>query len=66
MEHFILLLSNPGDVVLDPFMGSGSTGVAARRNNNNRTFIGVELNKDYIELATQRIREVDSDESEDN
>lgn len=66
MEHFILLLSNPGDVVLDPFMGSGSTGVAARRNNNNRSFIGVELNKDYIELATQRIREVEPDEPENN
>lgn len=64
MEHFILLLSNPGDTVLDPFMGSGSTGVAARRNGNNRNFIGVELSKEYMDYAAQRIKEVDSDVSE--
>jgi len=64
MEHFVLLLSNPGDTVLDPFMGSGSTGVAARRNGNDRKFIGIELSPEYIELATQRIKEVDPDENE--
>lgn len=64
MEHFVLLLSNPGDTVLDPFMGSGSTGVAARRNGNGRKFIGIELSPEYIELATQRIKEVDPDENE--
>ena len=40
-------------VVLDPFMGSGSTGIACLR--NNRKFIGVEINKDYIKIARERI-----------
>ena len=66
MEHFILLLSNPGDTVLDPFMGSGSTGVAARRNGNNRNFIGIELSQEYMDYATQRIKEVDTVAHEDN
>ncbi len=66
MEHFIHILSNPGDTVLDPFMGSGSTGVAARRNNNNRNFIGIEINKQYLDIASRRIKEVEPDESSDN
>lgn len=53
MEHFIKLLSNPGDTVLDPFMGSGSTGVAAL--NAKRNFIGIELNEEYFNLAYKRI-----------
>ena len=56
MEHFVKLLSNDGDTVLDPFMGSGSAGVAAVR--NNRNFIGVELNSDYYKTANQRIQGV--------
>lgn len=55
MEHFIQLLSNEGDVVLDPFMGSGSTGVAAVR--NHRNFIGVELDPEYYAIAQNRINE---------
>ena len=47
--------SNPGDVVLDPFMGSGSTGVACV--NTNRDFIGIELDKNYFEIAENRINE---------
>ena len=56
MEHFIRLLSNDGEMILDPFMGSGSTGVAAIR--NNRNFTGVELNENYFQMATKRIQEV--------
>jgi DNA modification methylase len=62
MEHFVTLLSNPGDTVLDPFMGSGSTGVAARRNGNDRKFIGIELSDEYLEYARKRILEVESNE----
>jgi adenine-specific DNA-methyltransferase len=46
--------SNPGDVVLDPFCGSGSTLLAAR--NLNRRFLGIELSKQYFDLAEQRLR----------
>lgn len=42
--------------VLDNCMGSGSTGVAAKQ--LNRNFIGMELNKEYFEIAKQRIKEV--------
>lgn len=45
--------SDQGDTVLDPFMGSGSTAVAAR--DMNRHFIGFELDADYFKLARQRI-----------
>lgn len=45
--------SNEGDVVLDLFMGSGSTGVACI--NTNRNFIGIELDKDYFNIAKERI-----------
>ena len=43
----------PGGVVLDPFMGSGSTAVSARR--LKRNFIGFEISKDYCELAKRRL-----------
>lgn len=41
--------------VLDPFAGSGTTGVVALR--HNRDFIGIELNPDYAEMARNRIRD---------
>lgn len=53
LEQYILLSSNENDVVLDPFMGSGSTGIACR--NTNRNFIGIELNEDYFDVAKERI-----------
>ena len=53
ITHFIELLSNPGEWILDPFMGSGTTGVVAKK--TDRNFIGVEINKDYYEMAKSRI-----------
>ena len=47
--------SNEGDVVLDPFMGSGTTAIAAIR--SNRHYIGFELNKEYFDRAQRRIKE---------
>lgn len=53
MEDILLTLSEVGSVVLDPFMGSGSTGVACV--NTNRNFIGIELDDEYFEIAEKRI-----------
>ena len=53
MKYLIEVSSNENDTVLDPFMGSGSTGVACA--NTNRNFIGIELDKNYFETAKCRI-----------
>lgn len=50
--------TNEGDIVLDPFMGSGTTGLAALE--LNRKFIGIEMNNEYFELSKQRILEKSS------
>lgn len=56
IRHFIEILSNPNDTVLDPFMGSGTTGVVAKK--TDRDFIGIELNKEYFNIAKNRIQEI--------
>lgn len=53
MQHFVEILSNPGDNILDPFMGSGTTGVVSKR--AGRNFIGIELNSEYYNIAKSRI-----------
>ena len=53
LEYLIKTFSNEGDLVLDNCMGSGSTGVACK--NTNRNFIGIELDKNYFEIAKNRI-----------
>jgi len=52
----LLASTQPGDTVFDPFMGSGTTGVAAI--NLNRTFIGAELDEEYARIAENRIKSV--------
>jgi len=52
-EFFVKLFTLPGDLVLDPFCGSGTTGVVCRR--LNRHFIGIEQHRQYVELAKERI-----------
>lgn len=54
-ERFIKLYTFKGDVVLDPFMGSGTTAIAALR--NGRSFVGYDTESEYIELAKSRIRD---------
>ena len=56
IEPCILAGSKPGDLVLDPFTGSGTTGAVAIR--HKRSFVGTELNPAYIELARKRIGNV--------
>lgn len=52
----IVASTNEGDIVLDPFMGSGTTAVAAVR--TNRKFIGFELEPEYVRIANQRLENV--------
>lgn len=54
-EDHIKSWSNEGDIVLDCFMGSGTTGIAAI--NTGRNFVGFEIDKVYFDLAQQRIKE---------
>lgn len=53
LEYLIKTYTREGDLILDNCMGSGSCGVAAAK--NKRRFIGIELNKDYFEIAKDRI-----------
>lgn len=53
MRYLVRLVTPPNGVVLDPFMGSGSTGCAAVL--ENMQFVGIELNAEYIEIARRRI-----------
>ena len=55
LEDLLVELTNEGDLILDCFMGSGSTGVACM--NTNRKFIGIELDDNYFEIAKKRIEE---------
>ena len=56
LEHIIKIASNEGNTVFDPFMGVGSTGVAAL--NLNRRFIGFELEPEYFHATEQRLQNV--------
>ena len=58
MENLISIHTNENDLILDPFMGSGTTGVASI--NLNRKFIGVELDTEYFKIATERLENTES------
>jgi len=51
----ILSWSNEGDVVLDPFSGSGTTAKMAKH--NGRRFIGIEVNQEYVDISNERLRQ---------
>jgi len=55
-EYFIKGSTNEGDIVLDPFMGTGTTAIAAL--NLKRNYLGFELQQSYIDLAKKRIEDV--------
>lgn len=57
-EHCIMVGSREHDVIMDPFSGSGTTGVAALR--HGRDFVGMELNDVYAQKSATRLEEVDS------
>ena len=56
LSRILLATTNPGDVVLDPFFGTGTTGAVARR--LGRRFIGIERDPDYVKAAQERISRV--------
>ena len=53
-KRFINLYSFKEDLVLDPFIGSGTTAVASKL--MQRNYVGYEINKDYIEIANKRLQ----------
>lgn len=55
IERIILASTKSGDLILDPFTGSSTTGVAALR--HDRRFIGIDTNREYLELSLKRIKE---------
>lgn len=57
LRYLIQLISDKGDTIFDPFMGSGSTGVASLI--EGRKFMGCEIDSEYFEIAKRRIEETD-------
>lgn len=55
MADLVSLYTNPGDLVLDPFMGSGTTGVACLK--LGRRFVGIERDPKFFDLACERIEQ---------
>lgn len=53
IEPCVLAGCSEGGIILDPFMGAGTTGMVAKR--NNRNYVGIELNSNYIQIAESRI-----------
>ncbi|HEB41549.1 MAG TPA: site-specific DNA-methyltransferase [Candidatus Dependentiae bacterium] len=59
MRYLVRLVTQPGGIILDPFMGSGSTGKAAKLEGFD--FIGIELDKEYFKIAQNRINSINND-----
>ena len=57
IQRLIQVSSNQNDIVLDPFMGSGTTAVIAKI--LNRGYIGFEVNKEYIDKSSKRLKNLD-------
>lgn len=58
IERLVRVSSNPGELVVDPFLGSGTTAVAARK--LDRRFVGFDLSEEYLEMARDRLARADS------
>lgn len=56
MEEIIKIHTNKNDLIIDPFLGSGTTGVAALK--NGRKFIGIEISPEYFEIAKSRMKKL--------
>lgn len=64
IQHLMELFSSPGQVILDPFLGSGTTAVAAAK--SDRLCIGIEIDAEYIEMSAKRLRDLLSSEEGDD
>lgn len=58
VERHLLHATQPEDIILDPFLGSGTTAVAAK--NTSRRYIGFEINSEYYEIAQNRLNNIDA------
>ncbi len=56
LERIILMSTDEGDVILDPFMGTGTTAVAAKK--LGRNFIGIEIDTDYVQIANAHLNDI--------
>lgn len=61
---FIKLFTKEGDLVMDPFMGSGTTAVAAK--NLNRNYLGVEIMEEFVTISNERISKTDTKKAKNN
>ena len=64
MKYLVNLVSREGHKVLDPFMGSGTTGIACKE--LGREFIGIEKEKEYFEIAQRRINDIQNNRGDFN
>ena len=62
LERIILMSSDPSDIILDPFMGTGTTAVAAKT--LGRRFIGIEIDLDYVKIAREKVMNVEESKYE--
>ena len=63
IERIVLAGTNKGNIVLDPFMGSGTTAVVAKK--LGRKYIGYEIVPEYIEMAKVRLNNIDKEDNDD-
>lgn len=64
LERIILMSTDENDIVLDPFNGTGTTAIAAKR--LGRQYIGFDLDKDYVRITEQKLKQVESNSKVDN
>lgn len=57
LERIVLMSTDPGDVVLDPFLGTGTTAVSAKT--LGRHFVGIDVDSEYVALANDKIERVE-------
>ena len=56
LEKIILASTNENDLILDPFSGSGTTGIAAKR--LNRNYVGIDKEKEYLDISIKRYEDI--------